>query len=90
VALFERLRQKRYELAQARGIPPYVIFHDSTLAAMALHRPANREDLLQLSGVGETKLQRYGETFLAVIRDSSLHNADIVHEDDSSGGNDDR
>ena len=69
VALFERLRKKRYELAQTNGIPPYVIFHDTTLAAMALHRPASPLELLQISGVGEKKLQRYGETFLAVINE---------------------
>ena len=66
--LFERLRAKRKELADQQGVPPYVIFHDKTLAAMALHRPTTPADLLQISGVGDTKLRRYGEIFLGVIK----------------------
>jgi ATP-dependent DNA helicase RecQ len=66
-ALFERLRAKRKELADGQGVPPYVIFHDKTLAAMAVHRPATREALLRINGVGEAKLERYGEAFLAEI-----------------------
>ncbi len=69
-ALFDRLRDLRRELAAEQGVPPYVIFHDRTLAAMAQHRPASAEHLLQLSGVGEAKLERYGERFLAEIRDA--------------------
>ncbi len=65
--LFERLRRLRLELARDQGVPPYVIFHDKTLAAMAVHRPTDRHALLQISGVGEAKLERYGEAFLAVI-----------------------
>ncbi|MDO9170519.1 MAG: DNA helicase RecQ [bacterium] len=67
-ALFERLRVLRHGLAVEQGVPPYVIFHDRTLAAMAQHRPASPEAFLLLSGVGETKLRRYGELFLAEIR----------------------
>ena len=67
-ALFERLRAVRRELATEQGVPPYVIFHDRTLAAMAHHRPGSREEFLRLSGVGETKLERYGERFLTEIR----------------------
>ena len=67
-ALFERLRAVRLELATEQGVPPYVIFHDRTLAAMAHHRPGSREEFLRLSGVGETKLERYGERFLTEIR----------------------
>ena len=67
-ALFERLREKRRELAERQGVPPYVIFHDRTLAAMAVHRPATAEDFLRLGGVGERKLEKYGEAFLAEIR----------------------
>ncbi len=69
-ALFERLRAKRLELARAQGVPPYVIFHDRTLAAMATFRPATLDDFRQLDGVGEKKLERYGEVFLAVVRES--------------------
>jgi len=71
LALFDRLRARRAELAAEQGVPPYVIFHDRTLVAMAIHRPVDDETFLSLSGVGETKLERYGETFMALIRGSS-------------------
>ena len=67
-ALFERLREKRRELAEQQGVPPYVIFHDRTLAAMAVHRPQSADTFLQLGGVGERKLEKYGEIFMAEIR----------------------
>ncbi len=67
--LFERLRAKRLELARAQGVPPYVIFHDRTLAAMATLRPATLDEFRQLDGVGEKKLERYGEQFLAVVQE---------------------
>lgn len=69
-ALFDRLRAKRKELADEQSVPPYVIFHDKTLAAMAVHRPLSPESFLKLSGVGEAKLERYGEIFMAEIRDA--------------------
>lgn len=67
--LWEALRARRRELAEEQAVPPYVIFHDATLLAMVEHRPRNRDDLLQLSGVGERKLARYGDAFLTVIHD---------------------
>ena len=66
-ALWEALRARRTELAQAQQVPPYVIFHDATLRDMVQQRPATLEEFARLSGVGETKLSRYGEAFLAVI-----------------------
>ncbi|ODP36071.1 DNA helicase RecQ [Sphingomonas turrisvirgatae] len=69
-ALFEALRAKRRELAEEAGVPPYVIFHDSVLREMAVRRPPNRATLAMLSGVGERKLDAYGDAFLKVIRDS--------------------
>ena len=65
--LFEKLRARRAELAKEQGVPPYVIFHDSTLRAMAQARPATLDALGRISGVGQTKLQRYGQDFLKVI-----------------------
>lgn len=65
--LFEALRACRKELAEENNVPPYVIFHDRTLALMATHKPSNEEELLQLSGVGDAKLARYGREFLDVI-----------------------
>jgi len=66
-ALFEALRAKRMVLAKAQGVPPYVIFHDSTLLAMAAAKPRDLDSFAQLPGVGGAKLSRYGQTFLTVI-----------------------
>ncbi len=69
-ALFERLRAKRTELAQAQGVPPYVVFHDATLLALARERPRTREAFAQIPGVGKSKVERYAEAFLTVLRDA--------------------
>ena len=65
--LFDALRAERSRLARLQGVPPYVIFHDATLKAMAVARPATRAQMIDLPGVGKTKLDHYGEAFLAVI-----------------------
>jgi DNA helicase-2/ATP-dependent DNA helicase PcrA len=57
----------RRSLARASGVPAYVIFHDTTLAAVAESRPRNRDDLLALPGLGPIKVERYGEALLALI-----------------------
>ncbi|MEZ4388855.1 MAG: DNA helicase RecQ [Candidatus Krumholzibacteriia bacterium] len=75
-ALYERLRVRRKELADAQGVPPYVIFHDKTLAAMALHRPTSDEAFLRLSGVGQAKLERYGAAFMELMREAAVDLAD--------------
>jgi ATP-dependent DNA helicase RecQ len=66
-ALFERLRQKRAELAASQGVPPYVIFHDTTLLEMVHTRPRKLEELAGVTGVGGKKLQKYGQVFLDVL-----------------------
>ncbi|MDF2097071.1 DNA helicase RecQ [Aquibaculum arenosum] len=66
-SLFTALRARRLELAREVNLPPYMIFHDSTLVAMAQSRPGSRAALGQLPGVGESKLERYGAAFLEVI-----------------------
>ena len=66
-SLWEALRERRTRLARAQAVPPYVIFHDSALREMIHHRPQTLEEFARLSGVGETKLRRYGDEFLAVI-----------------------
>jgi ATP-dependent DNA helicase RecQ len=66
--LFEALREERLRLAKEQGVPPYVIFHDATLKAMALAQPTHPHDMLNLPGVGQGKLDRYGDAFLAVVR----------------------
>jgi ATP-dependent DNA helicase RecQ len=68
--LFAALRAKRREIAAASGLPPYVIFHDSTLREMAALRPTTLAGLGELPGVGAAKLERYGPAFLEVIRES--------------------
>jgi ATP-dependent DNA helicase RecQ len=62
--LWERLRACRKRLADAEGVPPYVIFHDRTLREMLALRPASVQELLAISGVGQAKLERYGQSFL--------------------------
>jgi ATP-dependent DNA helicase RecQ len=66
-ALFERLRVLRKRLADEHGVPPYVVFHDATLREMAEHRPRNLQQFADLPGVGDAKLARYGERFIAAI-----------------------
>ena len=68
-SLFERLRALRKRLADANGLPPYVIFHDSTLREMAEHMPLDLDQFAALPGVGQAKLARYGEQFIAAVRE---------------------
>ncbi|MDB5693140.1 MAG: recQ [Alphaproteobacteria bacterium] len=66
--LFEALRACRRDLAKEAGMPPYVVFHDSTLREMAALKPASLTALGRVSGVGAAKLERYGPAFVEVIR----------------------
>ena len=66
--LFEALRARRRELANEAGLPPYVIFHDSTLREMASRRPESLAAMSGISGVGSAKLDKYGAAFVEVIR----------------------
>ena len=66
--LFERLRDVRLRIARARGVPPYVIFHDATLRDMARVKPTSTEALLSVRGVGARKAEDLGEEFLDAIR----------------------
>jgi ATP-dependent DNA helicase RecQ len=67
-ALWEALRSKRKEIADAQDMPPYIIFHDATLMAMMEAKPADLKQMASLPGVGERKLKLYGELFLAVVK----------------------
>ncbi len=67
-ALFEKLRQKRLALAKEERVPPYIVFSDKTLVDMCLKRPQTKEEMLEVSGVGASKLEKYGEAFLQVIK----------------------
>ena len=72
--LWEALRARRLELARKQGVPPYVVFHDATLAEMVERRPQTLSDLAHISGVGERKLAAYGADFVAIVR---AHGASI-------------
>lgn len=65
--LFERLRALRRELAEWRDVPPYIVCGDKTLRGLCRQRPATREDLLEVSGIGERKADEFGEAFLRAI-----------------------
>ncbi len=62
------LRKWRLERAKADGVPAYVVFHDSTLAAIAAQRPASRHELADVPGIGPTKLERYGDDVIAALQ----------------------
>jgi ATP-dependent DNA helicase RecQ len=68
--LFERLRAWRAEVAREQGVPAYIVFGDATLRGIALTEPATLEQLATISGVGEKKLEAYGEAVLAVVAES--------------------
>jgi ATP-dependent DNA helicase RecQ len=70
--LWDALRECRQNLALENNVPPYVIFHDSTLRQMLSDRPTDVHAFLELTGVGQAKLERYGDAFMTVI---SAHNA---------------
>ncbi|MEO0443589.1 MAG: DNA helicase RecQ [Pseudomonadota bacterium] len=65
--LWDALRGCRQRLAQQQGVPPYVIFHDATLMEMMEYKPTDRQQLLTLNGIGENKMERYGQDFIEVI-----------------------
>jgi ATP-dependent DNA helicase RecQ len=67
LGLFETLRALRKSLAEDQGVPPYVVFGDATLVEMARRRPSSDEQMMEITGVGEKKLQRYGAEFLYTI-----------------------
>ena len=66
--LFDALRTRRRELAEDAGVPPYVVFHDSTLRDIAAQRPASLGELGRIAGIGTRKLDAYGDAFLQVVR----------------------
>ncbi len=77
--LFDALRAKRRDLAAEAGMPPYVIFHDSTLREMARIRPKSLRDMALVPGVGARKLEAYGAAFLDVIRGGGEESAHVSH-----------
>ncbi len=75
--MFEALRAVRREIAAAAGVPPYVVFHDSTLRGIAEARPSTLAELSLIQGVGEAKLVRYGEAMLAAVA-AQMEAADVA------------
>lgn len=80
-ALWETLRQHRKQLADEQGVPPYVIFHDATLMELVSYQPETLEQMGRISGVGQSKLDRYGDSFLSVIQQ---HSQSVAHYQDDS------
>ena len=68
--LWQALKAKRLELAREQGVPPYVIFHDSTLLEILNQRPQTLDAMGRISGIGQAKLVRYGDDFLKVLEDA--------------------
>jgi ATP-dependent DNA helicase RecQ len=68
--LFEALRSARRSIAAQAGVPPYVVFHDSTLREIAAARPGTLDELARVQGVGSVKLERYGQAMLAALREA--------------------
>ncbi|MBZ0106339.1 MAG: DNA helicase RecQ [Sulfuricella denitrificans] len=69
--LWLALKARRTELAREQGVPPYVIFHDSTLLEILERRPGSLTEMGQISGIGQAKLTRYGDEFLKVLEDAA-------------------
>lgn len=67
--LFDKLKELRLEIARAEKIPPYIVFNDKTLIDMCAKMPITKSDMLNVSGVGENKYGKYGERFIAVIKE---------------------
>lgn len=65
--LFAKLKEIRLQQAKKQNLPPYIIFHDKTLVEMVKLRPQNNDDLSKISGVGQKKIEQYGELFLAAL-----------------------
>ena len=66
--LFERLRDLRHEIAQENNVPAYIVFGDKTLKEMAAKNPQSKTEMLEVSGIGEVKFERYGEQFLTLLQ----------------------
>ena len=67
--LFEKLRNVRKEIAFREGVPPFVVFSDKSLLDMCVKLPMNEESFLEVSGVGQSKLEKYGEAFISIIKE---------------------
>ena len=78
--LWQALRSRRQQLADEQGVPNYMIFHDATLMEMVANRPQTLAQMANISGVGERKLEAYGEEFLEVLRDHPESDSETVND----------
>ncbi|MFT7823771.1 MAG: DNA helicase RecQ [Sulfurimonas sp.] len=67
--MFDRLRDLRGKIAEENGIPPYIVFSDKTLRELSVRKPATKEEMLEVHGVGEVKYDRYGEAFIRLFKE---------------------
>lgn len=77
-ALFDLLREKRLSLAKSANLPPYVIFHDKTLKELASKKPNSLNEMANISGIGESKLKKYGEDFLSLIIEADKKDRELL------------
>ena len=80
--MWNALKSLRMELSKEQDVPPYVIFHDATLMEMVMYRPLTHQQMGRLNGIGERKLEQYGDAFLELIREyqseqQQTHNKDL-------------
>ena len=73
--LFIILKNLRREIAENEGVPPYIVFGDNTLKEMSLRMPINKEQLLDISGVGEKKIDKYGDEFINKVKEYIENNS---------------
>ena len=95
-SLFETFKKLRLNISRHLGVPPYIVFNDKSLKEMALIKPSNVDEFLEINGVGEAKVQRYSEIFLACIRGEETDIAtylerkedaeEVVTKDENSAG----
>jgi ATP-dependent DNA helicase RecQ len=69
VDIYDKLRDLRTQIASAKGIPPYIVFSDKTLKELSNKKPQNKEEMLEVHGIGEVKFERYGDEFLELLQD---------------------
>ena len=72
LALFEQLREWRKQTADASSVPAFVVFTDATLTAIAADRPKTATELLQIPGIGQVKVDRYGDAVIDVVRSTPV------------------
>ena len=72
--LFEKLRELRLQIAREESMPPYIVFSDRTLIDMAVKAPVSKDEMMEVSGVGENKYAKYGERFCSLIEECVKEN----------------